>query len=84
MLVIRLARRGSKKRAQYRVVVADRNTGRGGDIVEILGAYNPRRPDEVRIDRERVQHWLARGAHPSDTIRSLLEKEPSAAPAASA
>ncbi len=87
MLAIRLSRTGSKKRAHYRVVVADSTQARDSRFVEILGHYDPRAvPAIVRVDRERIEHWIKAGARPSDTIRTLIARhltpEPAAAPAA--
>jgi small subunit ribosomal protein S16 len=78
MLMIRLARLGSKKRPHYRIVVSDSAKGRGGNIVESLGTYEPKRKETVtNIDRDRAQYWLSKGAHPTDTVRSLLKQTPS-------
>lgn len=73
MLRIRLARKGSKKRPYYRLVVADRARGRGGRVVEVLGTYDPKRGTAPKIDRERARYWVEKGAAPTDTVRSLLE-----------
>ena len=57
----------------WRVVVADQRSPRDGRIIETVGRYNPQTdPSEIVIDRERVDHWLGRGAQPSDTVRKLL------------
>ncbi len=73
MLAIRLSRTGSKKRAHYRVVVVEHKAARDSRFVEIIGHYDPRAvPAVVRMDRERVEHWIKKGARPSDTIRTLL------------
>ncbi len=87
MLAIRLSRTGSKKRAHYRVVVADSTQARDSRFIEILGHYDPRAvPATVRVDRERIDHWIKAGARPSDTIRTLIARhltpEPAAAPPA--
>jgi small subunit ribosomal protein S16 len=75
MLSIRLRRTGSSKRPHYRVVVADSRDWRDGRFIEVLGHYDPRQnPAAVKIDAERAKHWLAQGARPSDTVRSLLGK----------
>ncbi len=75
MLAIRLSRTGSKKRAYYRVVVVESSQARDSRFVEILGHYNPRSvPAVVRVDRERVEHWLKAGARPSDTVRTLIAR----------
>ncbi len=89
MLAIRLSRTGSKKRAHFRVVVVEHRKARDSRFLEILGHYDPRAvPAVVRVDRERIDHWLKAGAVPSNTIRTLLAghvtPEPAAAPAAGA
>jgi small subunit ribosomal protein S16 len=73
MLAIRLSRTGSKKRPYFRLVVLDSTQARDSRYVEILGHYNPRtKPATLEVNRERVAHWLAKGARPSDTVRTLL------------
>lgn len=75
MLTIRLARHGSKKRPHYRVVVSDSARGRGGNIVESLGTYEPKRAETaIKLDRERMEYWISRGANATDTVRSLLKR----------
>ncbi len=76
MLSIRLRRTGSTKRPYYRVVVADSRAWRDGRFVEVLGHYDPRRsPVVVKLDAERANYWLGKGARASDTVRSLLKGE---------
>jgi small subunit ribosomal protein S16 len=74
---IRLARGGSKKRPFYRIVAADSRMPRDGRYIERLGTYDPLLPrdneNRVRMDVERVQHWLERGAEPTDRIARMLE-----------
>jgi small subunit ribosomal protein S16 len=86
MVVIRLRRAGSKKRPFFRVVVTDSRAARDSSYVEVLGQYNPRaNPEVLKIDRERLTHWLKLGAQPSDTVRTLVDRLPEApAPAAEA
>ena len=75
MLRIRLTRMGAKKKPYYRVVVAERRQARDGSFVEILGHYNPRtNPPFVEVNMERVRYWLERGAQPSETVHSLLNR----------
>jgi len=82
MVVIRLRRAGSKKRPFFRVVVTDSRAARDSRFVEILGHYNPRsKPAVVHVDRERVDFWLKRGAQPSDTVRTLIARHLTPAPA---
>lgn len=77
MLVIRMRRAGSKKRPYYRVVVTEHTSPRDGRFVEVLGSYNPRtQPETLELDRERVAHWLKVGAQPSDTVRTLIDRNP--------
>lgn len=85
MLAIRLSRTGSKKRAHFRVVVVESGRAHDARFVEILGHYDPRAvPAVVRVDRERIEHWIKAGARPSNTIRTLLAGHvtPEPAPAA--
>ncbi len=74
---IRLARGGSKKRPFYRIVAADSRMPRDGRFIEKLGTYNPLLPkdseERVKMDMERVQHWLDQGAQPTDRIARMLE-----------
>jgi small subunit ribosomal protein S16 len=75
MLAIRLRRMGAAKKPHYRVVVADSRSRRDGRFLEILGHYDPRKdPAVVKIDAEKARDWIAKGARPSDTVRSLLAK----------
>lgn len=74
-LRLRLTRMGSKKRPFYRVVAMNSETRRDGRALEFLGYYNPMvEPNEIKIDTEKIQKWLDRGAKPTDTVRSLLKK----------
>ncbi len=84
MLVIRMRRMGSKKRPYFRLVVTESRAARDSRFVEVVGYYDPRtRPETVTVNRDRLQHWLAHGAQPSDTVRTLLARHPlSKAPAA--
>jgi small subunit ribosomal protein S16 len=79
MLAIRMRKQGSKKRPFFRVVVTDSRTARDSSFVEIVGHYNPRtKPAKVEIDRERISHWVGKGAQLSDTVRTLLKRHASA------
>ena len=76
MLSIRLRRAGATKKPHYRVVVADSREPRDGRFVEVLGHYDPRKdPAVVKIDAERTEYWIGKGAQPSDTVRSLLKQQ---------
>ena len=72
---IRLTRMGKKKTPFYRVVVADERTRRDGAPIEEIGYYNPMtNPADIKIDAEKANKWLACGAQPTETVRSLLKK----------
>jgi small subunit ribosomal protein S16 len=75
---IRLARGGTKKRPYYRVVVADERAPRDGRFIEKVGTYNPLlpadSPDRVKLDLERIQHWLSKGAQPTDRVLRFLDQ----------
>lgn len=72
---IRLRRLGAKKNPFYRLVVADSNSPRDGRFIEEIGYYDPtKQPEVLKIDEEKVLQWLATGAQPSDTAKSLLRK----------
>ena len=85
MLAIRMRRAGAKNRPFFRIVVTEAKSAREGRFVEVLGHYDPRtKPETVKIDRERLAHWIKSGANPSDTVRTLLDRLPADAPAADA
>ncbi|MBB5142081.1 MULTISPECIES: 30S ribosomal protein S16 [Desulfovibrio] len=72
---LKLTRLGSKKHPFYRVVAATDETRRDGRPLEFLGYYNPMKdPIEVKLDADKIKEWLARGAEPTDTVRSLIKK----------
>jgi ribosomal protein S16 len=72
---IRLRRTGRKKQPSYRLVVAESDTPREGRYLDSVGTYNPlTRPSDLRVDLEKVDSWLARGARMSDTVASLIRK----------
>ena len=74
---IRLARGGSKKRPFYRIVAADSRMPRDGRFIEKLGTYNPLLPkdseERVKMDIEKIQEWIAKGAQPTDRVARMLE-----------
>ena len=74
---IRLARGGSKKRPHYSIVAADSRMPRDGRFIEKLGTYNPLLPkdseERVKMNMERVEYWLGKGAQPTDRIQRMLE-----------
>ena len=81
---VRLTRVGSKKNPIWRIVVADQRSPRDGRFIEMIGHYNPQtNPSEIVIDEDRLQHWLARGAQPTNTVKNLIKasgKQAAAAP----
>lgn len=73
---MRLKRMGAKKRPFYRIVVADSRAPRDGKFIEEIGYYNPiETPAVVKIDEEKAQAWLSKGAIPTDTVRDLLSRQ---------
>ena len=71
---IRLRRMGAKKAPFYRVVVADSRYPMDGRFIEEIGTYDPsKNPAEVKIDAEKAKKWIANGAQPTDTVKSLLK-----------
>jgi len=79
---VRLTRVGSNKNPIWRIVVADQRSPRDGRFIEMIGHYNPQTdPSEIVLDRDRLDHWLARGAQPTGTVKKLMKA--SSAPAAS-
>jgi small subunit ribosomal protein S16 len=72
---IRLRREGAKNRPYYKVVVADRRSPRDGKFIETIGTYDPKKPGQnSRLNIDRVEYWISKGAQPSDTVRSLIKK----------
>jgi small subunit ribosomal protein S16 len=80
---IRLTRVGSKKNPIWRVVVADQRSPRDGRSIETIGRYNAQTdPSTIVLDTERLEHWLARGAMPTNTVKNLIKAHSKSAPAA--
>ena len=72
---MRLRRLGAKKAPFYRVIVADSRSPRDGRFIEEIGYYNPlTNPVEIKIDAEKAKKWIANGAQPTETVKSLLKK----------
>lgn len=85
MVVIRLARGGSKKRPFYRIVVADKRNSRDGRFLEQIGFFNPvarGQEERLRVQLDRVEHWTGLGAQVSDRVKSLCKDAAKAAPEA--
>ncbi len=73
---IRLRRMGAKKRPFYRIVVADARSPRDGRFKEEIGYYDPTTtPATIKIDEEKALKWLTNGYKPSDTVKSILQKQ---------
>jgi small subunit ribosomal protein S16 len=76
-LKIRLARAGAKKRPYYRIVIADSKSPRDGRYIEKIGTFDPLLPkdhaERVRMDQDRVKHWLSHGAQPTDRVLRFLD-----------
>ncbi|MBL4762831.1 MAG: 30S ribosomal protein S16 [Gammaproteobacteria bacterium] len=82
MVTIRLARGGSKKHPFYHIVVADSRRSRDGRYIERVGFYNPEaRGQEVgtRIEQDRIDYWVSKGAQPSDRVSSIIKAANTAA-----
>src|SRR3954465_8625157 len=82
---IRLRREGALNRPYYKVVVADSRSPRDGKFIEIIGTYDPKKTGHnSALKLDRIDHWISKGAQPSDTVRSLIKKskkQTAAAPA---
>lgn len=75
MVVIRLARGGAKKRPFYHVVVADKARARNGRFIENVGFYNPiaaGKEVKLKLDVQRIQEWIKKGAQASDRVKHLI------------
>jgi len=83
LLRIRLSRMGSNHKPFYRIVVSDSLRTPRARVVDAIGHYNPRtNPVKVELDVARAEDWIRKGAHPSETVRSLIERQKKAAPPA--
>jgi len=77
MVTIRLSRGGSKKKPFYQVVVTDSRNRRDGRYIERVGFFNPMargQQERVRLDMERVDHWMGNGAQLSDRVSSIVKE----------
>lgn len=82
MVTIRLSRGGAKRKPFYHVVVADSRSRRDGRYIERIGFFNPvaqGQAEGVRLDMERVAHWLSQGAQPTDRVAKLIKDSRAAA-----
>jgi small subunit ribosomal protein S16 len=74
-VAIRLRREGALNRPYFKVVVADKRSPRDGKFIEIVGTYDPKKPgSNSTLKLDRIEHWISKGAQPSDTVRSLIKK----------
>ena len=76
MVTIRLARGGAKKRPFYKLIVADRRRATNGKFIEHVGFYNPlatAKEEKLRVNKERVEYWLSKGAQPTERVAALLK-----------
>lgn len=72
---IRLTRKGRKKQPFYRIIVADSKSPRDGKFLDILGIYDPmRNPAVIKVDTDKLDAWMGKGAQLSTTVKSLLKK----------
>ncbi len=73
---IRLTRKGSKKKPFYRIVAADSEAPRDGKFIDILGHYDPMKdPAVIKVDEEKLDSWVKKGAHVSEAVKPLLKKQ---------
>ncbi|MBJ7332206.1 MAG: 30S ribosomal protein S16 [Solirubrobacteraceae bacterium] len=71
---LRLTRVGGRKNPIWRVVVADQRSPRDGRVIETIGQYNAQtNPSTIKIDAERAQYWIERGAQPTQQVKHLLK-----------
>jgi small subunit ribosomal protein S16 len=74
-VAIRLRREGALNRPYFKVVVTDKRSPRDGKFIEIVGTYDPKKPGlNSTLKLDRIEHWISKGAQPSDTVRSLIKK----------
>ena len=74
-VTIRMSRHGAKKKPFYRIVVSDRRFPRDGRYIEQVGTYDPRaRSGGVKLDQEKIDSWIKKGAKPSETVSMLIKK----------
>ena len=80
MVRIRLRREGSLNNPYYKIVVANQRSPRDGKFIEIIGNYDPKKKDvNAKVDLDRADYWVSKGAQPSDTVRSIIKKARKAA-----
>jgi len=73
---IRLRRTGTTRKPAYRVVVADSRAARDGKFIEVIGHYNPlTNPPTIKIEVDKAEAWIKKGAQPSNTVKNLLARQ---------
>jgi small subunit ribosomal protein S16 len=72
---IRMTRHGAKKKPFYRIIVSDSRSPRDGRFIEQVGTYDPKAANGVKLNREKVESWIKKGARPSQTVADLLKRE---------
>ena len=74
-VAIRLRREGALNRPYFKIVVTDKRSPRDGKFIEIVGTYDPKKAgNNSTLKLDRIEHWISKGAQPSDTVRSLIKK----------
>jgi len=75
LLTIRLTLMGSNKKPKYRIVVIEKSRARNGRYIDVLGQYDPRKnPAAINLDKEKYTYWISKGAQPSNTVKSFINK----------
>lgn len=83
MVIVRLARRGTKKRPFYHIVATDNASRRDGRFIEQLGTYDPKKPDaEAVVLADRLEHWVGHGAQLSERVKHIVKAKKQAAASA--
>lgn len=78
-VTIRMSRHGTKKRPFYRIVVSDRRFPRDGRYIEQVGTYDPSAASGgLKLNRDKVETWIKKGAKPSQTVSELIKKQKTA------
>jgi len=74
MVKIRLTKTGRKNAPSYRIVVADARSPRDGKFIEVIGFYNPsHNPTLSKIDKEKYEDWIKKGAQPTEAVKQIVE-----------
>jgi small subunit ribosomal protein S16 len=76
-VTIRLSRHGGRKKPYYRVVVSDSRSPRDGKFIEQVGSYDPKAAAGIKLNREKLDSWIKKGAKPSQTVSELMKKSQS-------